>query len=110
MEGRITRSTYFWMTFALTLITYAMAFMAGLFMGATGATSEAAEAIGGVIGLGMSVVIAFQVVKRLHDLDRPGWHYWLLLVPLYNFYLGIILLFQQGTPGTNAYGEDPMGA
>jgi uncharacterized membrane protein YhaH (DUF805 family) len=47
-------------------------------------------------------------VKRLHDLGRPGWHWWLFFIPLYNIYLGLVLLFQRGTPGPNLYGPDPL--
>jgi uncharacterized membrane protein YhaH (DUF805 family) len=49
-------------------------------------------------------------IKRLHDIDRPGWHWWLLLIPLYNIYLGLSLLFVKGTSGPNQFGGDPLGA
>ena len=39
---------------------------------------------------------AFFIVKRLHDLGRPGFHYWLLLIPIYNFYLALVLLLKRG--------------
>jgi uncharacterized membrane protein YhaH (DUF805 family) len=51
---------------------------------------------------------ALQIVKRLHDLDRPGTHYWLLLIPLYDLYLVLILLFKKGAGGPNRYGSDPL--
>ena len=54
--------------------------------------------------------MAFEVVKRLHDLDRPGTHYWYLLIPFYNIYLGLLLLFKRGTSGCNQYGDDPLAA
>ncbi len=56
----------------------------------------------------VAVAQAVPVVKRLHDLDRPGSHYWLLLIPLYNMYLGLLLLFQRGTQGRNSFGPDPL--
>jgi len=49
-------------------------------------------------------------VKRLHDLDRPGWHWWLLLIPLVNIYMGLVLLFAKGTQGPNQFGRDPLMA
>ncbi len=49
-------------------------------------------------------------IKRLHDLDRPGWHWWLLMIPLYNIYLGLTLLFSKGTLGSNQFGHDPLAA
>lgn len=46
------------------------------------------------------------IVKRLHDLDRPGWHFLLLGIPIYNLYLWFQLLCRGGTVGRNAYGPD----
>jgi uncharacterized membrane protein YhaH (DUF805 family) len=61
-----------------------------------------------VFVLAGAVLGAFQVVKRLHDLGRPGWHYWLLLIPIYDIYLALVLLFCKGTAGSNSYGVDPL--
>lgn len=47
-------------------------------------------------------------IRRLHDLERPGVHWLLLLIPFYNIYLGFVLLLQKGTEGPNRYGEDPV--
>jgi uncharacterized membrane protein YhaH (DUF805 family) len=47
------------------------------------------------------------VVKRLHDLGRPGEHCFLLFLPLYNLYLGIVLSCKPGTIGPNQFGADP---
>ena len=106
MKGRYNRSRYVWMTLGISLVTYALAFLVGIIMG----TEESASAIGGIMGLVSSIVLAFVTVKRLHDLDRPGWHYWLLLVPFYNIYLSIVLLFVKGTPGANRFGMDSAAA
>ena len=46
-----------------------------------------------------------QMVKRRHDLSRPGYQ---LLIPLYNLYLLWLLFFKRGTPGPNQYGDDPL--
>jgi len=48
------------------------------------------------------------VVKRLHDLGRPGEHCFLLCLPLYNLYLGIVLSCKPGTIGVNEFGPDPI--
>jgi uncharacterized membrane protein YhaH (DUF805 family) len=61
-----------------------------------------------IVSIPITVIAAFPVVKRLHDLGRPGTHYWLLLIPLYNIYLGLVLLFQKGNNGENIYGPDPL--
>ncbi len=51
----------------------------------------------------------FVTVRRLHDLNRPGGHYFLSFIPLYNIYLASLLVFMPGTCGRNDYGEDPIG-
>ena len=50
------------------------------------------------------LLFAFQSVKRLHDLDRPGKHFWLFLIPFYNVYFGFFLLFKKGSEDFNQYG------
>ena len=42
-------------------------------------------------------------VRRLHDLNRPGSHYFMLCIPFYNFYLGFQLWFKKGFAGSNQY-------
>lgn len=65
-------------------------------------------AVSGVVYLLLVVVSSMFVVKRFHDIEKPGWYLWLLLIPFYNIYLTIILLFKKGTTGLNAYGVDSL--
>ena len=53
--------------------------------------------------IGRGSTIALQAVKRFHDLDRPGTHFWLLLIPIYGIYIGLLLLFKKGTEGPNRF-------
>lgn len=108
MEGRFNRSKYVMTTLAITAIAYATAFAIGLVMGVLGLGEDLAGIVGGVVGFMGQIVLAFVCVKRLHDLDRPGWHFWLLLVPLYNIYLSFVMLFARGTEGSNQFGPDPV--
>lgn len=47
-------------------------------------------------------------VQRLHDIGRSQNHYWLCFIPIYNIYLGFLLLFKKGTNGQNQYGKNPL--
>ena len=69
-----------------------------------------------LVGLGLwvlfmlfNIIPAISVsVRRLHDVDKSGWWYWIGLVPL----IGLIILFfyvQKGTVGANRFGPDPLG-
>lgn len=103
--GRASRSR-FWLIQGLTcvyLITALLTF--GILT----------EALGPIFILGMlgaAYMAAWAglavCVKRLHDMDRPGSHFFLFAVPIYNLYLGLLLCSLPGTPGPNRYGSDPL--
>ena len=46
-------------------------------------------------------------IRRLHDLNKSGWFYLLVLVPLVGAIILIIWAAQPGTVGENEYGQDP---
>jgi len=110
MQGRITRKTYVVWTFILMIAFYAISFVAGFMAGFAGISPDAAGSIGFIVGILYAVVQAFLVVRRLHDIGKPGTHYWLFFVPFYNVYLGLVLLFTRGSEGSNAFGADPSSA
>ena len=47
-------------------------------------------------------------IRRCHDLDRSGWCYLLMFIPIIDFFGALYLLFAAGTPGPNQYGADPL--
>lgn len=49
-------------------------------------------------------LIAMSKVKRLHDIGRSGYHYFLTYLPFYNLFLLGCLLFQKGESQDNVYG------
>ena len=48
-------------------------------------------------------------VRRLHDTNRSGWFWFLVLIPVAGPVILIVFLLGQGDPGTNLYGP-PSGA
>jgi uncharacterized membrane protein YhaH (DUF805 family) len=96
------------MGMSVNLVAFVAAFLLG---GITGEHAEpAALLVLYLLSVAGAVATAFEAVKRLHDLEPPGAHYWLLLIPFYNMYLALVLLFKRGTSGPNRYGEDPLAA
>ncbi len=106
MQGRYNRARYFWAQFGILVLVYGGALGAGF--AKVLPTGQSATAIWCAILLVGNALSALQVVKRLHDLGRPGTHYWLLLVPLYDLYLVLILLFEKGARGLNRYGSESL--
>jgi uncharacterized membrane protein YhaH (DUF805 family) len=109
IKGRLGRAGYCWMGLAIAPANFAIPALA-LVLTENLSSGEILVAyfISLLASIGASIAFAFQVVKRLHDLGRPGLHYWLLYVPLYNIYLAFVLFFKKGTEGDNAYGVDPL--
>ena len=62
-----------------------------------------------VVGLIIGIATASLIVQRLHDLGRPGYHYWIMMIPIYNI---IFFLFElcgkKGQIGSNKYGVDSL--
>lgn len=107
-QGRANRAWYFWHILLDDLVMFTVLVALVVIGGLLGNPLVLLPALG-VIAAGVWAGVAI-TVKRLHDLDRPAWHWWLLLVPLYNIYLGIVLLFQKGSYGPNRFGPDPLQA
>ena len=106
-DGRANRAWYLWHIILDDLAIFTMVVVL-LVTGVMVGTPLVALPLMGVVLAGVWAGIAI-TVKRLHDLGRSGWHWFLLAVPLYNVYLGLVLLFGRGTPGPNRFGPDPLG-
>jgi len=65
--------------------------------------------VGWIASLAILLPMISAMIRRLHDLDKPGAFCLLCFVPLVNFYL-IYLLAQEGTKGDNQFGPDPKAA
>lgn len=115
---RLNRLGYFWRMFVLNVIAQGIAVAGANIHGRPnfdpgflieGALRGREEAVIPVLALTLSTLIGlFFVVRRFRDMDRSGLYALGLLVPFYNIYLGIILLFKKGTTGENQYGPDPL--
>ena len=102
-NGRLNRKPYFWYWVLLWVIEIVVSAIVAW------ANSGLVSVIALIIYALCIIFGSFLVVKRFHDIGKPGWYFWLLIIPLYNIYLVILLYFQKGTAGSNAYGADPLG-
>jgi len=110
LKGRITRKQYVMTSLLVSLVGFVIAFGIGFASGMAGSGEDAGNGVAALISVAIAIVQSFLIVRRLHDIGKPGWHYWLFFVPLYNIYLSLVILFTPGTRGTNEYGADPSTA
>lgn len=105
-SGRANRAWYFWHVILDDVVIFSVLIALATLGVLLGSPLVILPLIGALIA-GTWAAIAI-TVKRLHDLGRPGWHWFLLGIPLYNIYLGLVVLLQKGTAGPNQYGPDPL--
>ena len=105
-RGRANRAWYFWHILLDDLVVLGLIIAMIVVSTVLGNPFLVIPIVGVILG-GIWAAISI-TVKRLHDLGRPGWHILLFMVPIYNLYLGLVLLLKRGTWGWNEYGADPL--
>ena len=103
-KGRARRSE-FWYYNLVNMIIYTV------IMGLAGATGETGAMIFGglylLYALGTIVPSLAVIARRLHDIDKSGWTYLFILIPIVGFILMLVWFCTEGTRGPNNYGKDP---
>lgn len=98
VEGRASRSEFWWAFLANFLASIAIGFVGGII--GDGGT------LNGIYSLAALVPGVCMVVRRLHDVGKSGWFVLLGLVPIVG---GLVLLYfaVQPSEGSNQFGETP---
>jgi len=108
VSGRLGRVRYLAYGFAVALIGQVLLGLMGGMGVAMGEEAGTLSLIGiGVVYIAMIVISVMIGVQRLHDLDKTGWLYLLMLVPILNIIFGLYLLFAPGTQSANRFGNPP---
>jgi uncharacterized membrane protein YhaH (DUF805 family) len=82
-------------------------------VGILGAASESAGlsvlgfSLYGIAALGLLVPGLAVVVRRLHDLNKSGWYYFIALIPLVGAIILLVWFCTEGDRHSNQYGDDP---
>ncbi len=98
-SGRARRSEFWWFFLFSVLVV-----VAGLLVDALVGTNG--------IFYGLAVLAVFLpnlavAVRRLHDIDKSGWSFFLYIIPTAGFVIATMFNCRQGTRGPNQYGADP---
>ncbi len=98
---RSSRSEYwYWVLFVVLL---------SIVTGVIDAIIFDAPILRSLVTLGLLIPGIAVGVRRLHDIDRSGWWYLIVLIPLIGALVLIYWFVQPGTQGSNEYGDNPLG-
>jgi uncharacterized membrane protein YhaH (DUF805 family) len=102
-QGRAPRAEY-WFFFLFTVIVgLAIGFVAGIMRAALHINLLW---LAWIFDLAMFLPTISVAVRRLHDLDKSGWWYWIGLIPLIGWIIMLVWYCTRGTVGDNSYGPE----
>ncbi len=114
-SGRAARSEFWWFVLFIMGMNFILTFVDSFLFGTVTTVPGGFEAQTSMpVFSGLFLLASFLpnisvIVRRLHDTDRSGWWYWIVLVPVIGIILLIVWLATRGTPGENRFGPDPLG-
>jgi uncharacterized membrane protein YhaH (DUF805 family) len=106
-SGRARRTEYWMFTLVSTIVAMVCVVLDMLFFGGVDVEFTLFSTLYSAAVLLPSLAV---MVRRLHDIGRSGWWYFIAFVP----FIGVIVLFvfavTDSEPGDNAYGPNPKAA
>lgn len=116
-NGRSRRADYWWAMLCQMIIMMILsmggvvqlmtAMIAGQTPSAVGIILVLVYVIFSLASLVPSIAI---IVRRLHDIGKSGWWYFIAFVPMVGAILLLVFLCTAGTAGDNMYGPDPKAS
>lgn len=106
-SGRARRKEY-WMFVLFNII---FAFVLGFIDGLTGVydAQTGYGVLGGLYILAVLIPSLAVTVRRLHDVGKSGWMYFIILIPFIGAIWLLVLMLTDGNSGVNEYGPNPKG-
>ena len=99
-NGRARRKEYWMFTLINTLIAIGLMLVAQF-------VSPSLSILNMIYSLALLIPGIAVVVRRLHDVNKSGWMYLLIFLPVIGWIWLLVLFFTEGTIGENKYGLDP---
>jgi uncharacterized membrane protein YhaH (DUF805 family) len=107
-KGRARRAEYWYFTlgtFILIIPFYILAIAGALTESSAMMTLGVAVYV--IVALGLIVPGLAVAARRLHDINKSGWFYFIAFIPLIGSIILLVWFFTDGDRFTNNYGPDP---
>ncbi|UOQ72851.1 DUF805 domain-containing protein [Hymenobacter cellulosilyticus] len=105
--GRARRKEYWMFVLFQVLIGIAAAIVDGIL--GTG-FEYGSGMVSALVTLGLFLPGLALGVRRLHDVNKSGWFWLIVFIPLVGAIWLLVLACTEGTQGPNQYGPDPKGS
>ena len=102
-NGRASRAEYWYFFLAVLLLNVALTLLGLVF--SESVLGDLIELLSGVLLLFVLMPSISIGVRRLHDVNKSGWWYLLILVPLIGPLVLLYWAIQVSDAGSNAYGD-----
>ena len=107
-NGRARRAEYWYFTlgnFILLIPFYAIAIV-GAFNNSI-LLSSVGFVLYGLLAFAIFLPSLAVIVRRLHDINKSGWNYFIVLIPIVGAIILLVWFFTDGDRFINKYGNDP---
>ena len=104
-RGRACRSEYWYFVLFMALVNI----VAGILDASIAGSGANLSPISAIVFVALFLPGLAVAVRRLHDKDRTGWWYFILLLPLIGAIVLVVWFCGKGTTGSNRFGSDPFG-
>lgn len=114
-SGRARRSEYWYFVlcnFLITLVLYIPLILSISTLENNGEPSLIFYVFTGLLCLytfGIFIPNLAVIVRRLHDVGKSGWYYFISLIPFVGPIILLIYMIKEGQPHENQWGKDPKG-
>jgi uncharacterized membrane protein YhaH (DUF805 family) len=101
-QGRACRSEYWWFGLFCMIVGFGLMVISRAVLGGTGVLNM-------LFTLAIFLPSTAVLVRRLHDIDKSGWWYFIIFIPVIGLILYLFWMCKKGTSGPNRFGGDPLG-
>ncbi|MBR6089768.1 MAG: DUF805 domain-containing protein [Anaerolineaceae bacterium] len=106
-SGRARRSEYWYFVLFNILVSLVIGVITALGTNGDSGSMNAGSILSSVYSLAVFLPSLAVCVRRLHDIGKSGWNYFIALIPLIGWIVLIVWLAREGEPGPNQYGPNP---